>query len=571
MISKYYQEELDNLRISAAEFGRAHPALAPMLDAKGSDPDVERLLEGVAFMSSMARQRLDEGFPRMVEALMEILLPQLLRPVPAMTLMAFSPAQGFNETATVRRGAKLASVPVDGVRALFSLVSPLQILPATVVSAKSEDRSGGEAAITVQISATAPVGQWCPPQLVLHFGGPYAKASAIRKLILRKTISVVATAGDKVARLGPEAVSAASIERFETGAENERFLAGYELIREYFAMPQRFMFARIGGLEAFSSSSALSMSLVFNLAGLKEPVGALGDDRVMLNVAPAANLFSHPANPILVDHKRDEYKLTPQKAEAERLAIHSVRKVVSSRRDGTERVYKPFDYFSRCVDGGGAYFLRREASARGGRPRFALGLVYDSNGRTPVEETLSVELDCYNHTVTDLLRKGDVRDPTDSSPAMAVFSNIIAPVASFPALEGEERLWRMLSHLHVNLMPLASAEALRDILSVYLGPGDRDAGRKIANEAKVLALKRLTARPEDRFIRGLPIRGTSIELQVDGAAFASSGDLCLFGDVLEIFLCSLVSLNTFSRLTIIDSSTHEVLRWPARLGSKRIL
>jgi len=74
MLNSHYQNELNQLRRLADEFARRNPALAPLLGVdSANDPDVERLLEGVAFLTGMVRQRLDDEFPEFIQE-----LPQLL-------------------------------------------------------------------------------------------------------------------------------------------------------------------------------------------------------------------------------------------------------------------------------------------------------------------------------------------------------------------------------------------------------------------------------------------------------------------------------------------------------------
>ncbi|MGH7298137.1 MAG: type VI secretion system baseplate subunit TssF, partial [Polyangiaceae bacterium] len=51
MFNKYFQDELAYLRELGREFSQAYPTLAPLLADRGVDPDVERLLEGVAFLT----------------------------------------------------------------------------------------------------------------------------------------------------------------------------------------------------------------------------------------------------------------------------------------------------------------------------------------------------------------------------------------------------------------------------------------------------------------------------------------------------------------------------------------
>ena len=56
----YYLEELSFLREMGREFAARYPAVAHMLSTSGADPDVERLLEGIAFLTGRVRQKLDD-------------------------------------------------------------------------------------------------------------------------------------------------------------------------------------------------------------------------------------------------------------------------------------------------------------------------------------------------------------------------------------------------------------------------------------------------------------------------------------------------------------------------------
>ncbi|MET5116942.1 type VI secretion system baseplate subunit TssF, partial [Burkholderia pseudomallei] len=66
---RFSEDERVRLRELAAEVARAPPLLAPMLCAPSGDPDVERLLECVSFLTGLARQKLDEGLQELVQSL----------------------------------------------------------------------------------------------------------------------------------------------------------------------------------------------------------------------------------------------------------------------------------------------------------------------------------------------------------------------------------------------------------------------------------------------------------------------------------------------------------------------
>ncbi|EXF44582.1 protein ImpG [Pseudomonas sp. BAY1663] len=76
----YYQSELTALRQLGKRFAERSPALAPFLGQSGRDPDVERLLEGFAFLTGRLRQKLDDELPELTHSLMHLLWPNCVSP-----------------------------------------------------------------------------------------------------------------------------------------------------------------------------------------------------------------------------------------------------------------------------------------------------------------------------------------------------------------------------------------------------------------------------------------------------------------------------------------------------------
>ena len=85
MFTRYFQQELEKLKHLGEAYSRAHPAIAPMLSGSSADPDVERLLEGVAFLTASLRQKLDDEFPEIIHEYMQLLFPHYLRPLQLFT------------------------------------------------------------------------------------------------------------------------------------------------------------------------------------------------------------------------------------------------------------------------------------------------------------------------------------------------------------------------------------------------------------------------------------------------------------------------------------------------------
>lgn len=86
---RYYNEELRHLREMGAEFAQAFPKIASRLGVESlevSDPYVERLLEGFAFLAGRVQLKIDAEFPRFTQRMLEMVYPQFLVPTPSMLI-----------------------------------------------------------------------------------------------------------------------------------------------------------------------------------------------------------------------------------------------------------------------------------------------------------------------------------------------------------------------------------------------------------------------------------------------------------------------------------------------------
>src|SRR5881227_4338123 len=86
----YYERELDYLRKTAVQFAEKNPKVASRLvlePDKCDDPHVERLLESFAFLAARVHLKIDDEFPEITEALLSILYPHYIRPIPSMSIV----------------------------------------------------------------------------------------------------------------------------------------------------------------------------------------------------------------------------------------------------------------------------------------------------------------------------------------------------------------------------------------------------------------------------------------------------------------------------------------------------
>src|SRR5260370_17232689 len=102
------------------EFDAKYPKVASRLvlePDKCEDPHVERMLEAFAFLTARVHLKIDDEFPEITEALLNILHPHYLRPIPSMTVAEFHmDAQAVGEGGLkLHRESVLNSQPVNAV------------------------------------------------------------------------------------------------------------------------------------------------------------------------------------------------------------------------------------------------------------------------------------------------------------------------------------------------------------------------------------------------------------------------------------------------------------------------
>src|SRR5215475_923337 len=130
MYNTYYQEELAFLREMGREFAAENPKVAHMLETADADPDVERILQGVAFLTGRLRQKVDDEIPELFQSLMSLLWPHYLRPVPSTTIVQFLPMlEQLTGVAEIKRDTELASNPVDGTSCRFRTCYSVDLAP----------------------------------------------------------------------------------------------------------------------------------------------------------------------------------------------------------------------------------------------------------------------------------------------------------------------------------------------------------------------------------------------------------------------------------------------------------
>ncbi|MEJ2691651.1 MAG: type VI secretion system baseplate subunit TssF [Candidatus Thiodiazotropha sp.] len=588
--NRYYQDELAYLRELGREFSDANPKLAPFLAERGSDPDVERLLEGFAFLSGRLRQKLDDDLPELTHSLVALLWPHYLRPVPSMSVLQFRPTiNAVTESKHIPRGVEVDSIPVAGTSCRFRTCYDVEIHPLAIdrVTLRKDGR-GSVLELEFLLHTGASLEKLALKNLRLHLhGDPYHSRTLylwMNRYLQGITVRAAGeTQGAPEFNLNPDNLQPAGF------ADEEALLPypptvflGYRLIQEYYGLPEKFLFLDLKGLDPLVTFGKMTERFVvsFEFSRPMEDAVRVREDNIRLFCTPIVNLFSRDADPIRVDQTKVEYRVRPSGRDSAHLETYSIDHVegwLSGSKEKRKRVYSAFESYDHRpednpMDPRIYYRTRLHPAVVGRSVETNISFVSQDESHTvPRTETISLQLTCSNRNLPEKLKVGDVRVATDSSPEFCTFRNIIPANPSISPPLGAGLHWNLISNMALNYVSLASVDALRSILYTYDFRIHYDRQAERESRQRLDGLVDARVEPVDLLHKGMPIRGLRTYLDMRESNFAGEGDMYLMASVLNVFFALFASVNSFHQLVVRGVEHGEIYRWSTRIGQQPLL
>lgn len=586
--AQYFHDELAYLRSTGREFAQAYPALAPMLAEHGGDPEVERLLEGLAFLTARIRQRLDDDFPEIAHGLAQTLFPHLARPLPAASILEITPLPNvLRERAVVRRGTEFDSVPVDGTPCRFTSSADCELVPWVLDDCRLEHGARGrpQLRVTLRVPSGVAAAQLGADQVRFHLAGDARGALALLAAVLQHAaeVSLVEGRGEPGARSVVLARDALRPVGFGAGDSlfpaSEDVFPGFRLLTEYHALPASFAFFDVVGLGRLRELDARTstFSILFTFDGPLAPDVRVGPDALKLHCVPVVNVFATTAEPVRVDPARSAYLVRPAGLPREHGEVFAIRSVEALATGAEGRLRVP-SFYAFDVAGGArghgrglAYSTQVRARTVGDGCDTLIDLVGGEVAQELSIEALSIDLLATNGAAASALRPGEIVKATPTSPPFATFRNLVPATPHVAAPIGRELQWRAVAHAAMNLRAATEIAVLRGLLEVYDLPAIVDKQAARARDLRAAAILGVDVTPAERLYRGAPVRGVDVAIRVDGRAFRGDGDVFLFGAILSEFFASYVSINSFARTSIEGTPSKVRFSWPARSGSTSLV
>jgi type VI secretion system protein ImpG len=603
----HYNRELLNIRRAAASFAGENPRIAGRLrisEDSIEDPHVGRLIEAFAYLTARVRQKIDDDFPELTNAMLGILYPHYDKPIPSMSILQLEPKEDLAEPSSVPALTLFDTEAVDGERCRFRTAFDVTMHPVGVRSATLAGRpitapeapraTNAAACLRLTLEITAPDGDFArnaPPSLRFFLRGQPQLVYPLYELLLNDTLAVAFAEGANDPApvfLDGSALSAGGF------AENEGLLPyapsshlGYRVLTEFFAFPEKFLFIdlalpvreRLAG-----KGRVLDVFIYLNrpAPSLERSVTA---PAFALNCTPVVNLFPQTAEPIALDHRTSEYRLVPDSRRPQALEVYSIENVASIDADGVSHVIHPFYCVGRSTvpdrsqaSGKPFWWLsrREEAGAENPGSEVYLSLADpDFRPNLPPDDVMMVETLCLNRNRAERLPFGGGQPllrMVEPAPMVKTMRLLTAPTATIRPIYGQGGRWRLISHLALNHLSLVSdggLEALREILLLYDFRNSAET-RALIDGIVELSSESGTARVRSKGQSAF-CRGIDVSVTFDESNFSGNG-IFLMASVIERFLGLYASVNSFSRLTArVKGRTGILKTWPARAGDITLL
>lgn len=623
LLLKFYERELQFIKEMGAEFSREFPKIAGRLGIDGaetSDPYVERLYEGFAFLAARVHLRVDAEYPQFTQNLLNIIYPQYLSPLPSMCTVQFHPntVDGLEDGVPIPRDTRLRSNLPEAEQTACEYRTahdvtlwPLEIVeaeyinnisPYADVGARCNRKIRAGLRFRIQSTSEQPLSDIFIDSLPLYLNCGDAQAMALYEQLIGNTCAVVHKPIDSSAGW-QEILTSGALS--QVGFDDDQALlpvdhrtfSGYRLLAEYFAFPGRYLFIKLEQLQrAFANCrhDALDIVVLFDQFN-PELENRVTPQDFALHCTPAINLFPKRCDRIHLDQKSDEYHVVADRTRPMDFEVYQVSEVIGhgAATDQTQP-FLPFyacNDLSRFPEQEAFYTERRErrvisSKQRRQGPRSSYTGSETFVSLVDVNETpysselkqLEVKALCTNRDLPLHLPVG--KSDTDFMP------DISAPVDVVRCIKGPTRprpsyahnmgqtAWRLINHLSLNYLSLIDqedgqgADALRDLLGLYGDKQDATFRKQVEGVRSVHAepvTRRMPIPGPIAFGRGLRITVTMTE-----SAFVGSG-IFLLGSVLERFFARYVSINSFTETVVCSDERGEVMRWPVRVGQQQIV
>ncbi len=314
-------------------------------------------MEAFALLAARVHLKVDDEFPEITDALLSVVYPHYLRPIPSMSVVEFhlDPTQGkLTGGLTIPRHAPLRTRPFEGAPCHFrtcyeTTLWPLQVAAAQWTAPERLDRPlrapDAVAALRLELECLPDVTfeSLDLANLRFYLNGESHLVHALYELLGNNRARILLRNPDAAPDREPLVLPGDALRAVGFADDEDvlpypgRSFTGYRVLQEYFSFPEKYFFLDLTGLERLAVAGFGSRAEIVILISPFERQEwqqtletGVSPQTLRLNCTPAVNLFPQTAEPVLIDGTRYEYPVIPDVRRRQLMEIYSVDDVVST-------------------------------------------------------------------------------------------------------------------------------------------------------------------------------------------------------------------------------------------------
>lgn len=567
-MQQYFDAQMRLLTQAGKQFAQHYPEHAGMLNIdalKDRDPHIERLLEGIAYLTAHTQKRLDEAVPEVSEQVLRQLCPILLSYYPSSTVVKFNPKLAMQKSHQIEAGLTLKAdnKVLDNKSITFTTCQDLTIAPLDVEHVRyQESHLGAELRIGLKFVCQGERKNYDLSNLQFYLRGDTPLCSSLFKLLQTADQATELDFGPSYFEFNKKLKVKACQSSFinsdgaylPTAAQSH---PGYALLLDYFNAKDRFYFMTFTGLADITVPEHIDrFELVFRGESKLPPGHQLSRENILLNCVPAVNLFKQAAEPIRIEPNRTDYMVLPDQNRVDHIFSYSVDSVMGRNSlSGKTYTYTP-RYKSVFEDEEKLYTVfSKDLGAAA--PSHYLQLPFSLHDH---QETLSVDLTAFNAGwPRQLLQEGDLNQGGPDMPSICDVTNVIRPTNYLPS-PAQPKHWQLISLLNVKFSQITQVTELKRLLVLF------DWSEKAENRLRIESILKISATPISQIKRGIFIKGVDVLIDIDESKFVCEADLYHFCNMLHQFFLMYAPINESVQTRVNAIPSYKSFCWDIEPG-----
>ncbi|MCI0462838.1 MAG: type VI secretion system baseplate subunit TssF, partial [Gemmataceae bacterium] len=370
----YYERELAFVRDFARLFARKFPAEAGRLPPPADlapDPHAERFIDGFALLAGRIHHKIDTEFPELTDALLGVLYPHLLAPIPSLASVRFEidpSAPPPPEGVLIPAGTPLVSRPVGQppIRTRWRTGYPVSLWPVRVLEARMQPpplppalsappRTAAALILRLEALGGCRFADLPLDRLRFLMVSESQVLALLYEVLFNHTIQVAFRAPGSEARRPPVVLPPQRcLAQVGCGLDEgilpwpQTSFVGFRLLTELLCYRWKFVYLDLGGwdeVRVMQPGNLLDVVLFVNRSTPNLEQG-IHTDTFQLGCTPVVNAFEQSCEPIAVTHTRQEYAVVPTRLATEGMEVLSIDSVACIDPDRGPVEYVPFYAFT---------------------------------------------------------------------------------------------------------------------------------------------------------------------------------------------------------------------------------